>query len=61
MEVERKMKTITELIAEGWNKELLMRIAHMPCSPMFRTNPRGKFFVFEDKLNEFCSSRRLGK
>ena len=61
MEQTRKMLTITELIEKGWSRELLMRIAHMPSSPMFRTSPRGKFFVMEDKLEEFCSARRIGK
>lgn len=55
------MKSITELVNEGWNKELLMRIAHMPASPMFRTSPKGKFYVIEEKLIEFVSQRRCGK
>ena len=61
MEKVKAMKSITELEREGWKKELLMRIAHMPSSPMFRTSPRGKFYVMEDKLIEFCSARRIGK
>lgn len=61
MEKAGTMKSITELEKEGWSKELLMRIAHMPASPMFRTNPRGKFYVIEEKLREFVSQRRVGK
>ena len=56
-----KMVTLSELVRKGWSKELLMRIAHMPASPMFRTNPRGKFYVIEEKLREFVSQRRVGK
>lgn len=61
MQTVNTMKSITELVNEGWNKELLMRIAHMPNSPMFRTSPKGKFYVLHDKLIEFCSQRRIGK
>ena len=61
MKTESRMKSLAELEKEGWSKELLYRICHMPCSPMFRTNPRGKFYVMEDKLIEFCAARRLGK
>lgn len=56
-----QMKSISELVAEGWNRELLMRIAHMPNSPMFRTSPRGKFYVIEEKLREFVNGRRCGR
>ena len=59
--VQRKMLSMTELEQKGWSKELLYRIAHMPCSPFFRCSPRGKFYVFEDKLNDFVSARRIGK
>lgn len=56
-----QMKTISQLIAEGWNKELIYRIAHMKNTPFFRTTAnKGKFYVFEDKLKEFCSTRRIG-
>ena len=56
-----KMMTISELVKEGWNKELLYRICHMKNSPFFRTTAKkGKFYVFEDKLKEFCSTRRIG-
>ena len=58
---ESKMKSLTELEEMGWPKEVLYRIAHMPCSPFFRTSPRGKFFVMEDRLREFCSARRIGR
>lgn len=61
METATQMKSISELVAEGWSKELLMRIAHMPNSPMFRTSPRGKFYVLESRLKEFVSSRRCGR
>lgn len=61
METTTQMKSISELVAEGWNRELLMRIAHMPNSPMFRTSPLGKFYVIEQQLIEFCSRRRIGK
>ena len=59
--MENKMLTMTELVNQGWSKELLMRIAHMPASPFFRTSSKGKFYVFYDKLIEFCSIRRIGK
>lgn len=58
---ENKMKSITELEQMGWSKEILYRIAHMPASPMFRTNPRGKFYVMYDKFVEFVSARRIGR
>lgn len=61
MEKAGTMKSISELERDGWNKEMLMRIAHMPNSPMFRTSPRGKFYVIEEKLREFVSQRRCGK
>lgn len=61
MEAATKMKSITELEQEGWNRELLMRIAHMPASPFFRTSKFGKFYVIEQKLIEFCSARRIGR
>jgi len=61
MQAQVKMKSITELVEEGWNKEVLMRIAHMPNSPMFRTSPRGKFYVIEERLKEFVSTRRIGR
>ena len=58
---QEKMKTMSQLVANGWNRELLMRIAHMPQTPFFRTSKRGKFYVFESKLREFASERRCGK
>lgn len=58
---EEKMKTIRRLVEQGWNRELLMRIAHMKDTPFFRTCPKGRFYVCEDKLNEFVSRRRVGK
>lgn len=61
METATKMKSITELEKAGWSRELLMRIAHMPNSPMFRTSPKGKFYVIEERLREFCSTRRIGR
>lgn len=61
MQAEVKMKSITELVEKGWDKELLYRIAHMVATPFFRCSPNGKFYVFEDKLIEFCSQRRIGK
>ena len=57
----QQMKTISELIAEGWNKELLYRISHMKDTPFFRTSKRGKFYVIPEKLIEFCSTRRIGR
>jgi len=56
-----QMKTISQLIAEGWNKELIYRIAHMKDTPFFRTSSKGKFYVMPDKLNEFVSTRRVGR
>lgn len=56
-----QMKSITELEQMGYSKEFLYRIAHMPCTPMFRTSPRGKFFVIYPKFLEFISQRRIGK
>jgi len=61
METTTKMKSITELEQEGWNKELLYRIAHMVNTPFFRCSPRGKFYCIEEKLREFVSTRRIGK
>lgn len=56
-----QMLTITDLVNKGWSKELLYRIAHMAQTPFFRTSKRGHFYVFEDKLIEFVSTRRVGK
>lgn len=56
----QQMKTISQLIAEGWNKELIYRIAHMKNTPFFRTHPKGKFYVIPEKLQEFVSTRRIG-
>lgn len=56
-----KMKTMSELVQDGWSKELLMRIAHMPNTPFFRTSKQGKFYVIESNLREFVSTRRIGK
>lgn len=61
MEKEKKMLSVSELEQKGWNRELLMRIAHMPASPFFRTSKFGKFYVIEQKLIEFCSARRIGR
>ena len=61
MEKAGTMKSITELERDGWNKELLYRICHMPNTPFFRVSPRGKFYVIEEKLREFVSQRRCGK
>jgi len=58
---QSKMMTISKLVKEGWNKELLMRIAHMKDTPFFRSSPKGKFYVLPDKLIEFVSTRRVGK
>lgn len=59
--MENKMLTMTELVNKGWNRELLMRIAHMKNTCFFRTSPRGRFYVNEDRLKEFVSTRRVGK
>ena len=56
-----KLLTVSQLVKKGWNKELLYRIAHMKDTPMFRTSPKGHFYVSEDRLNEFVSTRRVGK
>jgi len=56
-----EMLTITELVNKGWNKEMLYRICHMRDTCFFRTSPKGKFYVFENKLIEFCSARRIGR
>lgn len=61
MEQTGKMLTMTELVQAGWNKEMLMRVAHMKDTPFFRTSPKGRFYVFESKLIEFVSTRRVGK
>lgn len=59
--MEVKMKTMSELVQDGWSKELLMRIAHMPGTPFFRTSKRGKFYVAEENLKAFVSTRRVGR
>lgn len=58
---QEKMKTMSQLVNKGWNRELLMRIAHMKDTPFFRSSPRGKFYVIEEKLIDFVSTRRVGK
>ena len=58
---QEKMKTMSQLVDKGWNRELLMRIAHMKNTPFFRSSPRGKFYVIEEKLIDFVSTRRVGK
>ena len=57
----QQMKSLSELEREGWSKELLYRISHMPNSPMFRTTPKGKFYVVEERLKEFVAARLIGK
>ena len=57
----QQMKTVSQLIAEGWNKELLYIICHMKDTPFFRTSIRGKFYVIEENLKAFVSTRRIGK
>lgn len=57
----QQVKTISQLIAEGWNKELIYRIAHMRDTPFFRTSKRGKFYVVEENLKQFVSTRRVGR
>lgn len=57
----QQMKTVSQLVAEGWNKELLYRVCHMPATPFFRTSKRGKFYVIESNLREFVSTRRIGR
>ena len=61
MEQENKMLTMAELEKKGWNREVLYRVAHMKDTPFFRTSPKGRFYVFENKLIDFCSARRCGK
>ena len=58
---QEKMKTMSQLVDKGWNRELLMRIAHMKNTPFFRSSPRGKFYVIEEKLIDFVSTRRVVK
>jgi len=58
---QEKMKTMSDLVKEGWNRELLMRIAHMKDTPFFRTSPRGRFYVMESNLMTFVSTRRVGR
>ena len=61
MTIKQQMKTISELIADGWNKELIYRIAHMKDTPFFRSCPKGKFYVVEENLKEFVKTRRVGR
>lgn len=53
--------TMSELIADGYCKEFLYRVAHMKDTPFFRTSKKGKFYVLESKFREFISARRVGK
>ena len=52
---------MSELIADGFGKEFLYRVAHMKETPFFRTQKRGKFYVLESKFKEFIGTRRVGK
>lgn len=57
-----RILTMSELIADGYCKEFLYRVAHMKDTPFFRTTPRnGKFYVLESKFREFISTRRVGR
>lgn len=56
-----RILTMSELIADGFGKEFLYRVAHMKETPFFRTQKRGKFYVLESKFKEFIGTRRVGK
>ena len=57
-----RILTITDLIADGYGKEFLYRVAHMRETPFFRTTPKnGKFYVLESKFREFIGTRRIGR
>lgn len=55
--MEKTIKTISELVDDGWDKNLLYRICHMPNSPAFRSAKRGKFFFRVEALNQFIDSK----
>ena len=59
--MEEQMVTISDLVKEGWNVELLRRISHMKDTPFFRTSPRGRFYVVKSNLLDFVKTRRVGK
>lgn len=55
-----KLLTMADLIAEGYGKEFLYRVAHMRNTPFFRTTPRrGKFYVIKSKFIDFISSEKV--
>ena len=55
------MKSLTQLVEQGYDRGLLYRIAHMPNSPAFRTSKRGKIYFDEDELRKFVTERRYVK
>ena len=61
MEGHDRIITMSELIADGFCKEFLYRVAHMKDTPFFRTSKRGKFYVLESKFREFIGTRRVGR
>lgn len=52
------IKSITQLVSDGYSEKLLRAIAHMPGNPAFRINPRGKFYFEEEQLKKFIQNRK---
>lgn len=54
------IKTITQLVAEGWSRKILYQLAHMPGTPAFKTSRKGHWRFDEDELKAFVK-RRWGR
>lgn len=52
------IKSITQLVAEGYSEDMLRKIAHMPANPFFRMGERGKFWVDEEQLKQFIEKEK---
>lgn len=52
-----EVKSISELKTLGWNKNVLMQIAHAKGSPAFKTPGGGKWLFDVKKLEKFVETR----
>lgn len=55
------LKSTSELVAEGWDINLLYQIAHIPNSPTMRLNPRGKIYFVMEQMDRFIEKGGVHK
>lgn len=53
-----KVMSASELVALGWSRTDLMRIAHSKKSPAFKTGGGGKWMFDIEKLEKYIEERR---